>query len=236
MEATQIEEQWLPLPEYEGLYEISSFGRVKTLRRQGSSERILPPNSREGTNGVVYQVSKNSIRNHINADEIAIKLFHSTVISNRFNEKFFRLNNGEVVFNPVSVRAFDYEGYYIGDFSTIKEASEILGVVSNQISHVCNLRSNHTGKIQFRYLKDISSGLNILIQRLGSLKSIPTISKLIIIKKYKGRVVTTYHGYTEAVECTGIIKTDIFNAVERGHEVKGFTFEKQLKTTTYGED
>ena len=36
-----MNEEWKPVPGFEGLYEVSSFGRVKTSRRKGSPGGIL---------------------------------------------------------------------------------------------------------------------------------------------------------------------------------------------------
>ena len=36
-----MSEQWKPIIGYEGKYEVSSYGRVKSLKRQGANERIL---------------------------------------------------------------------------------------------------------------------------------------------------------------------------------------------------
>lgn len=59
------EELWKPIPGYEGLYEASNFGRIKSLKRRGARERILKPNTcgkdylcvllyKEGTRKVSY--------------------------------------------------------------------------------------------------------------------------------------------------------------------------------------
>lgn len=36
-------ERWLPVPGYEGLYEVSDLGRVRSLRRKGTYGRVLRP-------------------------------------------------------------------------------------------------------------------------------------------------------------------------------------------------
>jgi len=38
-------ETWLPVPEWEGLYEVSNLGRVRSLPRRGTHGRILRPGS-----------------------------------------------------------------------------------------------------------------------------------------------------------------------------------------------
>ncbi len=37
----QKDEKWHPVADYEGLYEVSNFGNVKSIRRQGSDGRLL---------------------------------------------------------------------------------------------------------------------------------------------------------------------------------------------------
>ena len=40
----EIYEEWRPIKDYEGLYEISNMGRVKSLKRKGvRQDRILTP-------------------------------------------------------------------------------------------------------------------------------------------------------------------------------------------------
>lgn len=40
----EIYEEWRPIKDYEGLYEISDMGRVKSLKRKGvKQDRILTP-------------------------------------------------------------------------------------------------------------------------------------------------------------------------------------------------
>lgn len=43
-----MSEEWIPVPGFEGLYEVSSLGRVKTTRRQGSPGGVLKQNRRNG--------------------------------------------------------------------------------------------------------------------------------------------------------------------------------------------
>jgi len=42
-----MEENWLPVAGYEGLYEVSDLGRVKSLAKCGKQERILKPKIRK---------------------------------------------------------------------------------------------------------------------------------------------------------------------------------------------
>jgi hypothetical protein len=43
-----VEERWLPIVEYEGLYEVSDLGRVKSLARKGTLGGIMKPNLLKG--------------------------------------------------------------------------------------------------------------------------------------------------------------------------------------------
>lgn len=45
-ENTPAPEQWLPVPGYEGRYEVSDLGRVRSQRRQGAPGRVRTPQKR----------------------------------------------------------------------------------------------------------------------------------------------------------------------------------------------
>ncbi len=54
------EEEWRPVVGYEGLYEVSSKGRVKSLKRNTTHERILKPSTKPGDyKGKRVTLSKN---------------------------------------------------------------------------------------------------------------------------------------------------------------------------------
>lgn len=52
-------ERWLPIPSYEGLYEASDFGRIRSLPRATTSGRILHPSPRDKNGRLKVSLSKN---------------------------------------------------------------------------------------------------------------------------------------------------------------------------------
>ena len=54
------EELWLPVPEYEGLYEVSNWGRVKSIRRKGSKGGLLSFRIKDGYYAIKLVKNNNS--------------------------------------------------------------------------------------------------------------------------------------------------------------------------------
>ena len=92
-----IKEIWKPIKGYEGLYEISSLGRVKSLERYVANnggkylikERILKPTKNQY--GYLYVViSKNNINKH----KLIHRLVAETFISNKHSKRTINHING----------------------------------------------------------------------------------------------------------------------------------------------
>lgn len=70
----KIKEIWRQIPNYEGLYECSSKGRVKSIYRGRSSGRFLRP--QEAINGYVHvRLCKNGIVKKFNVHRLVIMSF-----------------------------------------------------------------------------------------------------------------------------------------------------------------
>lgn len=55
-------ERWLPVVGYEGLYEVSDLGRVRSVRRLGTDGRVLRLNSRNDFGHLAVSLSKKNKR------------------------------------------------------------------------------------------------------------------------------------------------------------------------------
>lgn len=64
-------EEWRPVAGYEGLYDVSSLGRVRSLRRSSTSGRVLKPWVQAGYGYLAVKLSCNSVQ--------ATKLVHKLV-------------------------------------------------------------------------------------------------------------------------------------------------------------
>jgi hypothetical protein len=147
------EEIWKDVIGYEGLYQVSSLGRVKSLSR--GKEKILKPEKRNEYYSVV--LSKNSIKKHKTNHQLVAESFidkdyrsKNLVVNHKnFNKLDNRLENLEVVSirensnrkhiksssKYTGVTKSKYKGWistivlngknmYLGSFDSEKEASE----------------------------------------------------------------------------------------------------------------
>jgi hypothetical protein len=71
----QEQETWESVPGWEGLYLVSSFGRVRSLARNTTSGRLLKPWTRSRTGYPIYTLSKNGQPTHLPAHEVVLMTF-----------------------------------------------------------------------------------------------------------------------------------------------------------------
>ncbi len=75
MRQDQHEEVWLPLPEYEGLYEISHFGRVRSLHPRFKGPRLCAQGN-DGTGYKMVSLSKDGRRTAKTVHRLVCRAFH----------------------------------------------------------------------------------------------------------------------------------------------------------------
>ena len=76
-------EIWKDVPSYEGLYQVSNQGRVKSLEKTGSKdERILRPFTQDGY--LRYTLRKDGTKRNVLAHQLVAMAF----IPNPFNRKY----------------------------------------------------------------------------------------------------------------------------------------------------
>lgn len=159
-----MEERWRDIPDYEGLYQASSFGRIKSLFKSG---KILKPNiDKDGY--FRYALCKNGKRK----DYYGHRLIALTFIPNvkgyeqvnhiDGNKQNNNANNlewctcKENVNHSINVlkkrikkvNQYDLNNNYINSYSSIKIAGEINNIKSQNIWRCCqNIRPTAGGYI-----------------------------------------------------------------------------------------
>ena len=70
-----MERIWLPVKDYEGLYEVSNFGEVKSLnyKKTGKEKLLSPGKDSKGYLQVI--LSKNNIKNHFRINRLVWQTF-----------------------------------------------------------------------------------------------------------------------------------------------------------------
>ncbi|WP_433708684.1 NUMOD4 motif-containing HNH endonuclease [Paenibacillus illinoisensis] len=164
-------EEWLPVLNYEGLYEVSNLGRVKRLRSSDTSkEKVLKPQiQRDGYQRVTLSKRGQKKRlaihrlvaiafipnpenkeqvNHLDADKLNNNLTNLHWATRKENmahaitHGLMKKNN-----NPVIAIHLDSGEQY--QFKSQTEASRELGIYMKNISNVLKGRITHVGRWSF---------------------------------------------------------------------------------------
>jgi hypothetical protein len=174
-------EIWKDIVGYEGIYQVSNLGRVKSLQRfvklkqnlnRIVRERILVPIKRDGY--LVVNLSKNNYHKLY----IIHRLVASSFIPNLENKKEVNHINGvrednrlenlewctrsenqlhayqiglQKKINEKVVLMYDMNKNFIKEFVSVKDASRKTGLFSSNISKVCLGKRNHTNNYIFEY-------------------------------------------------------------------------------------
>lgn len=94
---TKGDEKWKPIVNYEGLYEISSFGRVKSIKRNGTLGGIIKPQKTKHGYYAIY-LSKNNIVGRYTAHRLTAQAF----IQNKENKPYINHIDSNKLNNNVS--------------------------------------------------------------------------------------------------------------------------------------
>ena len=157
-----MEEVWKPAADYEGYYEVSNLGRVKSLPRRGTTkqERILKPAlKRNGYMDICLQ--KNGKRKYLHVHQVIAKTF----IPNPDNKSQVNHIDGDKQNNCVSNLEWNTPSENISHkfkvlgckadrhglrpvkcvetgkiFDGVKAAERAMGVAYGSISHILNHR------------------------------------------------------------------------------------------------
>ena len=160
-----MQEVWKDIKGFEGKYQISNLGRVKSLQRNGRPERILRLNL---IKGYAYTTLSNGSRdkkklkvhrlvaeafipnphnkpevNHIDGDKRNCKVENLEWVTHQENCKHAYetgLRTDNVYVNQIDVNT----GEVIATFKSMKEASRITGVNYDSIAH-CSRGDYKTG-------------------------------------------------------------------------------------------
>lgn len=174
-------EEWRDIEGYEGLYQISSLGRVKSLvgRSNHSSDKMLKlvferyvkvklyKNSKGKTFPVHRLVAKAFIANGENKKEVnhidcnkynnnVSNLEWCTRAENHLHKCKNGLNNVEnaIEKNKIKIVQMTLENNPIKVFSSMSEAGRALNISVSNICNVCKGKLKQTGGYKFKYLEE----------------------------------------------------------------------------------
>ena len=167
-------EIWKPVVGFEGLYEVSNFGRVKSLKRNTATDRLLKPHNTKKylqvclcKNGVKADklihrlVAEAFIPNPDNLPEVNHKDENklNNAVSNlewisqignlRYGTRFERIGKAK----SKAVRASNAEGVLVGEYASINEAAEKTGLAPINISRCCRGIYKRSGGYTWQYIE-----------------------------------------------------------------------------------
>lgn len=179
-----MEEIWKDIKGYEGLYQVSNLGRVKSLYKEiiksngrnfYSKEKLLKFTMRSGYYNI--NLTSNKIRKSFEVHRLVAQAFIPNVNNlpqvnhkngNKTDNKVENLEwvtrkgNMEhatkilkVNFRPkIKIVQYDRKGNYIKKWESLSNASKELGISCSSISKCCKRKLKTAGKYVWRY-KDI---------------------------------------------------------------------------------
>jgi hypothetical protein len=167
-------EYWKPIVGYEGLYEVSSYGRVKSLPRTTTSGGILAQS--EGKSGYLYVtlckdnvhvskqvhrlVAENFIRNDSNLPQV--NHLDENPHNNRVDNLMWctpkqNVNYGNCIAkrsqsNKKAVKQLSASGEFIQVWNGARDASKELGINYKNISACANGKRNYAGGFKWQFV------------------------------------------------------------------------------------
>ena len=165
-----MQEIWKDIPNYEGLYQVSNLGRVKSLFKY---KKILKPRPRNGylrvsltknnksTNYAVHRlVAQAFISNPNNLPEINHKdenkqnncVDNLEFCTRKYNMKYGTWKDRRLVKFIKPVVQYDLNGNFIRNWTSIKDAKTKLNI--NNIPAVCKGKAKQSGGYIWKYINE----------------------------------------------------------------------------------
>ena len=157
-------EEWKPIPGYEGLYEVSNYGRVRSFK-WSSNGKILSP-SKCGSGYCFVNLCKDGkaklrtihrlvaeafipnpnnlpLVNH--QDECKENNYFENLewCSSAYNNSYGTRTRRAVEKLSIPVVQLDKKGNFISEFESLREASRRTGIASTSISRCCKHKPGH---------------------------------------------------------------------------------------------
>lgn len=235
------QEIWKDIKGYEGLYQVSNLGRVKSLGRETSNEmgnlkfeerilKLVQPHKKypvyyvrlyaESREYKQFKVNELVAQHFLNIPDKNYSREYYQVYFKDNNPKNFCVENLYYDISESAIRAFDAEGNFLDDFYDVGDASRKIGINNGNISSCLRGNVVHSSGFQFRKLKGIH------VKSLPSIHTDRRADRCPIGKYWNDRLICVYNSITEAAEANLLEPAHVGAAEARGSKIKGFIFKK----------
>jgi len=170
------EEIWKDIEGYEGLYQISNLGRIKTISRQGTNTRFIKKDIRKDGYIQVHLTKNSKMKNFL-----LHRLIAQTFIPNPNNFKYINHKDGNKQNNDISnlewctssqnifhaynaglinrrkkVNQYDKNNNLINTFESVNEASRVTHIDRSHIGACCRKANCYktSGGYIWRYVNE----------------------------------------------------------------------------------
>lgn len=171
-------EIWKPVKDYEGLYEVSNLGRVKSLNYKNSNKEKILKQGLTAKNYCQISLCKNKEIKHLYIHRLVAQAFipnpnnlllinHkdenplNNIVSNlewcdkKYNNNYGNCKEKHSLKVSIPIKQFDLNGNYIKTWNSMKDAQESLKVSRGNICLCCKGIRNKTGGYKWGYANDV---------------------------------------------------------------------------------
>ncbi len=243
-----MNEQWKDIEGYDGSYQVSNMGRIKSL--QGGSERLMTLTAcKRGYQHVNLYRDKKMKRCPVHrlvalafvggyGPDLVVNHKDENKLNNRWDNLEWctveynacygtaRDRSGEKLGKPVVQLTFD--GDFVAEHRSIAMAARATGASSSGINHCCNHLYNRVVSGGYRWLFKQEYE-----QRKADGSILPSCSRNeapIIVYAPDGHEVGEFPSMSEAERRLGFVRGVINNAIRRHGKHKGYSFVRKFES------
>lgn len=245
------QEYWKDIKGFEGYYQISSHGRVKSVERESwnskcmavRSEKILKINKKEANIHGAYHLTNDLQKKYLNIKDLLLENFDFEISESfkSYDKSFFDLFHKKGVFNDyiienlylslkdTAIRVFDYEGNMINDYPSSVHFYTTINIETDSKSSAYTVAKGQylsdSFGFQFRYLKNTDNQL-LSLKKLPSLVDKMRSDTKPVAKYFGGKLICVYNSITEAAENNLLPVEKVWQSLDKEVKIHGFTFKR----------